>query len=907
MVFVFKYFQLNNMLTWYSKQAFNNIGGDYISNFTYLLRNSFKLPMYNIKHRVLTPMFFFFIFGFIHVSAFSQVKEDFSGQTFNSSGIWEGNIDQFIVNNKGQGQLNATGAGTSYISTPLVWKDSFAFSFYVKMNFAPSNNNKISMYLSGNQSDLNFSNGIMMNIGKTGDTDGVTLAVGDQMVSTIIAESGAGLFANGVDGTFSGLITEQRITIKFTNPDQTNWLVYDGPLPPGFILNSTSYFGFLMKYTSSNVKNFFIDDIFIDKYIPDTQGPVVTGVNAINLNSLQINLNEIVPEDELVDTLNYQIFNGLNDKIGIDSIKGNGLSAIIYTRSPLNNNPNRIIISGLHDKAGNLMESQELQFSLITYSSALLYDILINELLPDPTPVIGLPDGEFIELWNSSEKTLQLSQYRIQKTNVLYALPQRVFAPNEYIILVPGNEVAKWNSFPNVVGLASFPSLNNDGTSLSLIDSVGKEIHSMSYDLSSYKDNAKKDGGWSLEHTGKSGVCDGKNAYAASTDASGGTPGRENSNKSISPINLEVTGIEILDDYNVQLCFSKTLDFSTFVTTSSFHGLNVPEFNLFSPSPVASCCILEFEESLSDGIWYEIKLFNNFQNCLGTVLKLDTIIGFGKGFQKPAPGDVFVNEVLYNPATGGYDFVEFYNNTDKIFDLKGMTILNTQGNKSASITQTAFIQPKGYLAFCPSKAWLSANYKVKYPDNILEMAIPSFNSDMGNISLLDNQVVIDSFRYSEKMQNVFLSSTKGISLERVSWEQPANNNSNWQSASTDVGGGTPGYENSQKRVFAKTDKILVKTEEHFSPNQDGFLDQFIVTYHLDKPGYILRWRVFDAAGRLIKNNNSGILTGTDGFISWDGSTDNISKALPGIYVIEFQFTHDDGSTKRERISCVLSY
>ena len=261
MVFVFKYFQLNNMLTWYSKQAFNNIGGDYISNFAYLLRNSFKLPMYNIKHRVLTPMFFFFIFGFIHVSAFSQVKEDFSGQTFNSSGLWEGNIDQFIVNNKGQGQLNATGAGTSYISTPLVWKDSFAFSFYVKMNFAPSNNNKISMYLSGNQSDLNFSNGIMMNIGKTGDTDGVTLAVGDQMVSTIIAESGAGLFANGVDGTFSGLITEQRITIKFTNPDQTNWLVYDGPLPPGFILNSTSYFGFLMKYTSSNVKNFFIDDM----------------------------------------------------------------------------------------------------------------------------------------------------------------------------------------------------------------------------------------------------------------------------------------------------------------------------------------------------------------------------------------------------------------------------------------------------------------------------------------------------------------------------------------------------------------------------------------------------------------------------------------------------------------------
>ena len=113
------------------------------------------------------------------------------------------------------------------------------------MNFAPSNNNKISMYLSGNQSDLNFSNGIMMNIGKTGDTDGVTLAVGDQMVSTIIAESGAGLFANGVDGTFSGLITEQRISIKFTNPDQTNWLVYDdGDFPPRFYIEFDIIFRF---------------------------------------------------------------------------------------------------------------------------------------------------------------------------------------------------------------------------------------------------------------------------------------------------------------------------------------------------------------------------------------------------------------------------------------------------------------------------------------------------------------------------------------------------------------------------------------------------------------------------------------------------------------------------------------
>ncbi|MBP8892823.1 MAG: hypothetical protein KBH09_10745, partial [Saprospiraceae bacterium] len=57
----------------------------------------------------------------------------------------------------------------------------------------------------------------------------------------------------------------------------------------------------------------------------------------------------------------------------------------------------------------------------------------------------------------------------------------------------------------------------------------------------------------------------------------------------------------------------------------------------------------------------------------------------------------------------------------------------------------------------------------------------------------------------------------------------------------------------------------------------------------------------------IKTDNTGVLTGADGFVTWDGSTDDNSRALPGIFIIEFQFSHSDGSSKKEKVSCVLTY
>jgi len=54
-----------------------------------------------------------------------------------------------------------------------------------------------------------------------------------------------------------------------------------------------------------------------------------------------------------------------------------------------------------------------LQGNLIFYEtqSAVRYDVIINELFADPSPQIGLKDKDFVELYNRSNKVINLAGF----------------------------------------------------------------------------------------------------------------------------------------------------------------------------------------------------------------------------------------------------------------------------------------------------------------------------------------------------------------------------------------------------------------------------------------------------------------------------------------------------------------
>src|SRR6267378_5481908 len=91
------------------------------------------------------------------------------------------------------------------------------------------------------------------------------------------------------------------------------------------------------------------------------------------------------------------------------------------------------------------------------------YSIIIDEILADPTPVIGLPNTEFIELKNVSGVAIDLFHWKITDGSSTATIPNNyILQPDSFLVICPTSAAISFSSFGPVMGVANFPSLNND-------------------------------------------------------------------------------------------------------------------------------------------------------------------------------------------------------------------------------------------------------------------------------------------------------------------------------------------------------------------------------------------------------------------------------------------------------------
>jgi hypothetical protein len=206
---------------------------------------------------------------------------------------------------------------------------------------------------------------------------------------------------------------------------------------------------------------------------------------------------------------------------------------------------------------------------------------------------------------------------------------------------------------------------------------------------------------------------------------------------------------------------------------------------------------------------------------------------------------------------------------------------------------------KTYLALTVDPVKIIENYNTPFTDKVYKAdRIPAYNNDKGTVVLLsDSMLVLDELVYNENMHSEWLRDAEGVSLERVSFNVESYEASNWQSASSLVGYATPGYENSQNEIVAEQQAEMLFESNEVSPNGDNYNDELVITFALDKPGYLANVYVYNAMGFELKRLMNNELIGNLNEVVYDVRDAN-NELLPlGTYVVLAELLHFDGPKK----------
>ncbi|MBX7150882.1 lamin tail domain-containing protein [bacterium] len=467
--------------------------------------------------------------------------------------------------------------------------------------------------------------------------------------------------------------------------------------------------------------------------------------------------------------------------------------------------------------------------------------IIINEINYVP----GTGATEWIELYNPGPDTIDLKKWTIADgnsdqtnfaTKITITNPSSPIYPGEYVVV--GKDSNQFNlKFPNVskkLFISSFPTLNNSGDMIGLFDSVGAVIDSLMYE--------SKWGGStdvSLERISAAGNSYSSANWHSSINPFGATPGKINS---VTPVPLDIA------------LFKKDITFSpahpAVGEPVSIHALIR---NIGLQPITASFTVTAFYDGNNNNLpetTEEIshQSFNNLAENDSMVItfawttpgvsgvspQIFVVIDFtddqrienNSAFQNLSFGvqsfSVVINEFLYEPDSTQSEFVEIYNRSDEILNLRNWKIGDASGQKTI-VTNDYWLFPQSFRILTSDTAFHSKFQKKSLPKNaaipdsliIVIPSMPSLNNTDDAVYLADSVgVVVDSVYYFSSW-----GGRKGISIERIDIGGLSNDPGNWTTCVA-AQGSTPGQLNSILSATPFPEHSLIINEIMFSSFSD---------------------------------------------------------------------------------------
>ena len=420
-------------------------------------------------------------------------------------------------------------------------------------------------------------------------------------------------------------------------------------------------------------------------------------------------------------------------------------------------------------------------------------DIVINEIMYAPTS----PQPEWIEIYNRSNKTIDLKNYKIADAadTVKIISQSTILNPNEFFVIAKDTLIFNYYNINSGFVLSSFPTLNNTNDKVILLDSLNRTIDSLFYSSTWGGSNNK-----SLERVDANSSSTDSSNWKTSTSIFNATPGTFNS---VTQKDFDLLSDDILFTPKFPLV-GDNVNISAFVKNI---GKNTAAFSiqLYEDTDLDSIPDL-FIETISnlnlannDSSSFQFNyLIQHLQDKKAFYVKVifvqdqdTTNNSFYKSIEPGFPNQtIVVNEIMFAPFGGEPEWVELFNNSDIEINLKDWVVWDIVTTPVKATIKNDFLIPaNGYVVLTKDSSIV--NYHRFISSEILEISLPSFNNDRDGVVLKDNRgIAIDSVFYSNQW-----GGKTGFSLERISTSNLSNNQFNWLS-SVDIEQSTPGRINS---------------------------------------------------------------------------------------------------------------
>ena len=381
-------------------------------------------------------------------------------------------------------------------------------------------------------------------------------------------------------------------------------------------------------------------------------------------------------------------------------------------------------------------------------------------------------DAEFVELYNNTTSLIGLDSCFFSDLSSNASLNGAIIEPNEYLIVCEKSAVENLSKYGNVIGVSSWPSLNNSGDILSLT-CKNQSVHTVEYNDDWYQIEDKKDGGWSLEQVDAANPCGENLNWKGSLDANKATPGKDNSILGVlkDAVAPEIVAANAINDTTLLIEFNENISLSDFNSASFKVSPSVViEFDSLQGKKTT---VLRLNAPLAKRTIYTLTI-DGISDCVGNSV-INQSVTFGLP-EYGVTGDLVINEVLFDPySTASTDFVEIYNRSEKIIDLQGWFIADFDENKDSLdgfqliSNEPRSLLPNAFAVISKSNSDLIKHYTTIDEKTFIEItSMPSYPNGEGSVVLLnDSGLVVDRFNYSVDYQHIIIKNPEGIFIRTI--------------------------------------------------------------------------------------------------------------------------------------------